>query len=175
MRTRSFTGAAVLLALLAFGPRAAGDEAVRSAETSFGADGAALALFMAPKGSRFSLGARLGLGFEWTDFRMNDPAAALAVRWKFLESRHWAWWLGAEAGAAYLDTGYDRFTLPFAALSTGAGFRFRKRFSSFIEVGGRYGARDREHETSLAFLDARYEETIFIDPLVLRLGLALSF
>jgi hypothetical protein len=145
------------------------------AECTFGADGAAIALFVSPVGGRLSVGARAGLGFEWTDFRMDDPSAALAVRCTLLASRRWAWWMGAEAGAALIDTGYDRFALPFIGASTGGRFSFTKRLSALAEVGGRYGKRDLESEASLAFLDARYEETLFIDPLVLRLGIALNF
>lgn len=145
------------------------------AECTFGADGAALAFFGSPAGGRLSVGVRAALGFEWTDFRMNDPAVALAIRWKLLASRRWAWWIGGEAGAALVDTGYDRFALPFVGASTGGRFCFTKRLSALAEVGGRYGKRDLESEASLDFLDVRYEETLFIDPLVLRLGLSLNF
>lgn len=145
------------------------------AECTFGADGGALALFVTPEGGRLSVGVRAALGFEWTDFRMNDPSAALAVRWRLLASRRWAWWIGGEAGAALVDTGYDRFALPFVGASTGGRFSFGKRLSALAELGGRYGKRDLESEASLDFLDVRYEETLFIDPLVLRLGLSLNF
>jgi hypothetical protein len=182
MTGSTFMAAAALLAFLSLGssalvaqtaPPAA--RSARSVETSLGADGVAVALFIAPSDGRLSVGARAGLGFEWADFRMNDPAVALAARWSFLESRRWVWWVGAEAGAACIDTDYDRFVLPFAGAFTGGRFRFRESVAAFLEAGGRFGRRDLEREASLDFLDARYEETVFIDPLVLRLGLALSF
>lgn len=146
-----------------------------SVEASFGADGAAVAYFFAPEDNRLFAGLRVGLGFEWTDFILNDPSLALAVRYALFSSKRWAWWVGVEVGAAYIDTSYARFAMPFAGASIGARFRIRQRFSFFLETGGRFGQRDLTRKASLDFLDARYKETIFIDPLVMRFGLTLNF
>lgn len=146
-----------------------------SAESSLGLDGGAAALFLAPRGGRLSLGLRLGLGLELADFRWNDPSASLALRFRLVGAGRLEGWIGAVAGAIALDTGYDRFALPFIGAEAGCGFRLAGGLWLFAEAGGRYGRRDRRYESSLAFLDASYAETVFAMPAVLRLGLALRF
>jgi hypothetical protein len=136
----------------------------RSVELTAGSEGIDAAFFLTPGGGRLSAGVRAGLGYEWADFRWDDPTAALALRWRLLTSERWAWWVGAEAGAARIDTGYARFLVPFAGAVTGGSFGFTKRFGLFLEAGGRYGRPDLESEASLEFLEVRYEETYFIDP-----------
>ncbi len=146
-----------------------------SAESAIGLDGGAAALFMAPRDGRLSLGLRLGLGLELADFKWNDPSASLALRYRLLGAGRFEGWIGAEAGAIALDTGYDRFALPFAGATAGCAFRLAGGLSLFAEAGCRYGRRDRRYESSLAFLDASYAETVFALPAILRLGLSLSF
>ena len=130
---------------------------------------------MAPRDGRLSLGLRLGLGLEFADFRWNDPSASLALRYRLLGAGRFMGWIGAEAGAIALDSGYDRFALPFAGATAGCAFRLADGLSLFAEAGGRYGRRDRRYESLLAFLDASYAETVFAMPAVLRLGLSLRF
>ncbi len=184
-RAGALGAAAAILFAVPGAARAAGKAAPRAAERtpaepgprgrvelSAGTDGAAAALFLVGAGGRLSAGLRAGLGYEMADFRWDDPAAALAVRWRVLGGRRWTGWLGAEAGLGRIDAGYDRFLCPFAAAVAGGNLRCGGRLSVFAEAGGRYGRRDREDEAALPFLTVRYAETYVIDPLLIRLGLA---
>ncbi len=143
-------------------------------ELSAGTDGAAAAGFLVGAGGRLTVGLRAGLGYEAADFRWDDLAAALVLRRRILGYGRWTAWIGAEAGLARIDTGYDRFLCPFAAAVAGGSFRLVGRLAVFMEAGGRYGRRGLEDEAALPFLTVRYAETYAIDPLLVRLGFAFA-
>lgn len=143
-------------------------------ESCIGTDGVGFAAFARPTALPLTVGFRLSLGFEAADYAFNDPSAALAVRWNFLNDGKLGGWVGAEGGGAWMNTGYDSFAIPFVALTSGISFRVRNAFSVFLEAGLRYGTLTRERSARLEFLETRYRETVRMDPFAVRAGVRIT-
>lgn len=145
--------------------------AAAAVEAALGADGATAALFFGAEGP-WSAGFRVGWGFELADLRWDDASFSAALRRRLLRGDRAGAWAGAELGIAEIETGYDRYALPFAGASAGASLRIAGGLCLFAEAGARFGRADRYEEERIDFLTVRYRETVFIDPLILRLGVS---
>lgn len=161
---------ALLLAIPLFVYGMDGKKAVLGIEASFGTDGPGLAAYSGPVALPVSFGFRISLGFEGADYRFDDPTAALAIRWNFFGDNRWDAWAGAEAGGAWMNTGYDSFVLPFVGITSGLSFTFWDTLAVFLEAGLRYGTLTRERSARLQFLETRYRETVWVDPFAIRTG-----
>lgn len=158
-------------ALIAAAGAASAAGADCAAEAAIGADGATAALFFGAEGP-WSAGFRVGWGFELADLRWDDKTFSGALRYRFLRGERAGAWAGAELGIAEIETGYDRYALPFAGASAGSSLRVAGGVLLFAEAGARFGRADRKAEERIDFLLVRYRETVFIDPLILRFGVS---